>query len=115
MRKLVSVIGVLVLLSVAWYFFTDGTMGMDAAKKKFVQQAQDAIVSNVEPDEVAALAMRAINLTQGEHGAELWRLKADWGNMRRKDNVLELEKPRFTYYMPPDYKAITVVAVRGDI
>ena len=115
MRKLVSVFSGLLLFVAAWYFFTDGTMHLDTAKKKLVQQAQDAVISNVNPDEVAALAMKAINLTQGEHGVELWRLKADWGNMRRKDNILELEKPRFTYYMPPDNKAITIASGKGDI
>ena len=115
MRRLASAVGVLVFLATAWYFFTDGTLRMDAVKKKIVQQAQDAVVSNVDPDEVAALAMRAISLTQGEQGAELWRLKADWGNMRRRDNILELEKPWFTYYMPPDGKAIAIASEKGDI
>ena len=59
--------------------------------------------------------MKAINLTQGEHGAELWRLKADWGNMRRRDNVKELEKPKFTYYMPPDNAELQVASNKGEI
>ncbi|MCC8194545.1 MAG: hypothetical protein LIP28_07870 [Deltaproteobacteria bacterium] len=115
MKKIIGALGVLLALGVGWYIFTDGTMSLGAAKKKLVQKAQDAVVSNADPEDVAALAMKAINLTQGEHGAELWRLKANWGNMRRKDNVMELEKPDFTYYMPPDNKAIFIVGDKGEI
>ena len=115
MKKIVGALCAFIALGVAWYIFTDGTLSMQAAKKQLVQKAQDAIVSNANPEDVAALAMKAINLTQGEHGVELWRLKAEWGNMRRRDNIMELEKPRFTYYMPPDSKAVIIVSDKGEI
>ena len=115
MKKIIGALCVLLALGVAWYVFTDGTFRVDSAKKKLVRQAQDAVINNADPEDVAALAMKAITLTQGEHGAELWRLKADWGNMRRRDNVMELEKPRFTYYMPPDNKSIAIASDKGEI
>ena len=116
MKKLLGAACVLLIaLGVAWYLLTDGAMNLDDAKKQLARTAQDVVISTADPEDVAALAMKAINLTQGEHGAELWRLKADWGNMRRRDNVMELEKPRFTYYMPPDNKAISIASDKGDI
>lgn len=115
MKKLFAAAAFLAVLAVGWYFFTDGTMSMKGAKKKLVREARDAALEHAAPEEVAALAMKAMNLTQGEHGAELWRLKADWGNMRRSDQILELEKPRFTYYMPPEHIELTIVSDKGEI
>ncbi|SBV93957.1 exported hypothetical protein [uncultured delta proteobacterium] len=115
MKKILGALSVFIALGIAWYIFSDGGLNLGAAKKQIVQTAQDAVVSNAAPEDVAALALKAISLTQGEHGAELWRLKADWGNMRRRDNVMELEKPHFTYYMPPDNKAVTITSSKGEI
>ncbi len=115
MKKLIGALCAFIVLFIAWYLFTGGELSFDAAKKQIVRQAQDAIIKTADPEDVAALAMRAITLTQGEHGAELWRLKAEWGNMRRRDNIMELEKPRFTYYMPPDNKPVEITSEKGDI
>lgn len=116
MRKLFGAACViLIALGAAWYILADGASSFNAAKKEVVEKAQDAILNNATPEDVAALAMKAINMSQGERGMELWRLKADWGNVRRKDNVMELEKPRFTYYMPPDNKAISILSDKGDV
>lgn len=116
MRKLFGAASILLIaLGGAWYIIADGTLSFNAAKKQVVEKAQDAILNNASPEEVAALAMKAITMTQGEQGIELWRLKADWGNMRRKDNVMELEQPRFTYYMPPDNKVVSILSDKGDI
>lgn len=105
----------LIAIVVAWYIIADGTSIFKAAKKQVVEKAQDAILNNTSPEDVAALAMKTITMTQGEQGMELWRLKADWGNMRRRDNVMELEQPRFTYYMPPDNRAVLILSDKGDI
>ena len=115
MKKFFGLIAALLVLGIAWHLFSGGSLSPRSIKKRIVQEAQDAVLSTVDPENVATLAMKTINLTQGEKGVELWRLKADWGNIRRKDNVMELEKPRFTYYMPPDNKAVTIVAEKGEI
>ncbi len=115
MKKVFGALGVLIAFGIAWYVFFDGGLSINTAQKQLAQKAQDAVITNASPEEVAALAVKAINLTQGENGVELWRLKANWGNMRRRDNVMELEKPNFTYYMPPDNKVITVTSNKGDI
>ena len=116
MKKVFGAVGVLLIaIGVAWFVFFDGSAMLTTARKDLARKAQDAIIENSDTENVAALAMKAINLAQGEHGIELWRLKAEWGNMRRKDNIMELEKPRFTYYMPPDNKAVLIESDKGDI
>lgn len=116
MKKLFGAVCVLLIaLGVAWYIITDGASSFNAAKKQLVEKAQDAVLNKATPEEVAALAMKAITMTQGEQGMEIWRLKASWGNVRRKDSVMELEKPMFTYYMPPDNKAVTILSDKGDV
>lgn len=99
----------------AWFIFSDGTMSLEATRRKLVEKATDVVAEKANPEDVAALALKAINLTQGEKGIELWRLKADWGNMRRSDNIMELEKPKFTYYMPPDNDEVHIASLKGDI
>lgn len=115
MKKIFLSVCIAAALFVAWYMYTDGTMSLKAARKKIVKEAQEAVVQGASPEDVAALAMKAINMTQGEHGAELWRLKAEWGNVRRKDNVMELEKPNFTYYMAPDNIPMNVTSEKGEV
>lgn len=115
MKKIIGVIIILVAACAGWYLLTDGTMSLKGAREKIVREAQDAVLNAANPQDVAALAMKTINMTQGEHGSELWRLKADWGNMRRDAEVMELEKPRFTYYMPPDNVEVSIHSDTGEI
>lgn len=116
MKKWLFFLCTLLVLGGGWYFLTDGSLSWKDAKRKVLRQARDAVVATVKDSEdVATLAMKAISLTQGEHGVELWRLKADWGNMRRIDNIMELSNPSLTYILPPENKEITVISTRGDI
>ncbi len=96
-----------------WLFFKSDTL--EAAKEEVKQKVQDLAAGTAKPDDIAALAVKAIDLTQGEHGLELWRLKAEWGSMRREGGILELEKPRFTYYMPPRNEEVRVSSDLGDV
>ena len=111
-----SIFLVLALISLgAWYYITDGEMTLDAAKKGIRNAALDTVAHSVKPEDVAALALKTIEFKQGENGIELWRLKADWGNMRRNGETMELEKPRFTYYMPPDNNEVAITSNKGDL
>lgn len=96
-----------------WLFFKP--LSLDAVKEELKEKAQDVAQGTAKADDLAALAVKAIDLTQGEHGVELWRLKAEWGNMRREGGLLELEKPSFTYYMPPNNEEVRVKAETGDV
>ncbi len=44
-------------------------------------------------DDDVGLAMKGIQVSQGEKGTEEWRLFADWATMRRKTGVLQVENP----------------------
>ena len=44
--------------------------------------------------------MKTINLSQGEGGLELWRLKAEWANMQKEDGKIVVDRPSLTYFMP---------------
>lgn len=96
-----------------WLFFKP--LSLDAVKEELKEKAQSVAQGTTKADDLAALAVKAIDLKQGEHGVELWRLKAEWGNMRREGGLLELEKPNFTYYMPPHNEEVRVKAETGDV
>ncbi len=98
----------------AWYYLF-GTSDFDQAKKNLKESAQNAVLSNAKPEDVAALAVKAIEMKQGEHGVELWRLKAEWGNVRQEGGLLELKKPKFTYLMPPDNAELQVTSEQGEV
>ena len=74
-----------------WLFFKSDTL--EAAKEEVKQKVQDIAAGAAKPDDIAALAVKAIDMTQGEHGLELWRLKAEWGSMHREGGMLELAAP----------------------
>lgn len=115
MKKIFFAVFAAGALLVAWYIYTDGTMNLKNARKKIIQEAQEAVVQSASPEDVAALAMKAVNMTQGENGAELWRLKAEWANVRRKDNIMELEQPKFTYYTAPDNVPLSITSEKGEV
>lgn len=96
-----------------WLFFKP--LSLDAVKEELKEKAQGVAKGMAKADDLAALAVKAIDLKQGEHGIELWRLKAEWGNMRREGGLLELEKPNFTYYMQPHNEEVRVKAETGDV
>ncbi len=68
-----------------------------------------------EKTDSVSLALKAITLSQGEKGLEIWRLKASWAGMAQKDGLISVEKPRLVYYMPPDNQELHVDADTGDI
>jgi LPS export ABC transporter protein LptC len=60
------------------------------------------------------LALKTITLSQGEGGFELWRLKAEWANILKQDDIIFLTKPRLTYFMEDD-KVMYVQSDSGDV
>jgi LPS export ABC transporter protein LptC len=61
------------------------------------------------------LALKAITLTQGEGGFELWRLKAEWASIQKQDDKIFLLQPRLTYFMREDDKILYVQSDTGDV
>ncbi len=92
-----------------------GLPGFKQAQQTLKETAKNVALGAAKPEDVAALAVKAIEMKQGEHGIELWRLKAEWGNVRQEGGLLELEKPRFTYYMPPNNEEIRIVSEVGEV
>jgi LPS export ABC transporter protein LptC len=60
------------------------------------------------------LALKAIILSQGEGGFERWRLKAEWANMQKRDDIIFLIKPRLTYFME-DGNVIYIQSDGGNV
>ncbi len=48
-------------------------------------------------EEVAGLAIKGINLFQGNKGIELWRLKASWAHMSQNGEQIDVEMPVVRY------------------
>lgn len=70
-------------------------------KKNILSEAVDAIT---EQDPLA-LALKNIELTMGENGFEVWRLKAQWASMKESDGSIEVLKPQIVYSMSEDAHA----------
>ena len=43
------------------------------------------------------LAIKGINLFQGNKGLELWRLKASWAHMSQNGDTIDVDKPVVRY------------------
>ena len=50
-------------------------------------------------EEAAGLAIKGINLFQGDKGIELWRLKASWAHMSQEGEVIDVERPVVHYLL----------------
>ena len=52
--------------------------------------------------EAATLAIKGINLLQGEKGFEFWRLKAEWAAMHQENDVIDVREPKVRYTLGED-------------
>ncbi len=66
-------------------------------------------------EESATMALKSIELVQGESGKMIWRLRTSSAIMRRQDGNIEVREPRLTYFLKPDDKELFVQAELGDI
>lgn len=76
-----------------------------------------SVVQNAEEADTNPLnlALKNISLTQGENGFELWRLKAEWANVIKENDLIIMEEPRLTYFMKDGGKVLFVQSKRGEI
>ncbi|MDR2125150.1 MAG: LPS export ABC transporter periplasmic protein LptC [Desulfovibrio sp.] len=72
-------------------------------------------LSELKNEAALNLALKSISLSQGEGGAELWRLKAEWAGLQKSEDLLVVEKPRLTYFMKEDGKVMHVSSANGNI
>ena len=80
-----------------------------ATKKDDQEKAPDSSQSALD------LALKAITLTQGAGGFELWRLKAEWASIQKQDDKIFLLSPMLTYFMREDDKVMYVQSDSGDV
>jgi hypothetical protein len=61
------------------------------------------------------LSIKNINLSQGEGGSELWRLKAEQAGMLQENGGIIVQRPSLTYFMPEKDAVLLVTSDRGII
>lgn len=71
--------------------------------------------SLVDQKSALHLAFKTINLFQGEGGFTLWRLRADWANLRQQDGIILVETPALVYHMPPNNEELHVKSATGEV
>ena len=79
------------------------------------RESIDQFSSAAEQGQNLDLALKEVSLSQGEGGFELWRLKAEWANVRQQGEFIFVEQPRLTYFMSDDGKVMHVSSSKGDI
>lgn len=93
-----------------------GIKSLDGAKLQ-----GNATQSGNPLEEVAGLAIKGINLFQGNKGLELWRLKASWAHMSQNGDTIDVDKPVVRYALGegsasnPDDDVLDVQAQLGKI
>lgn len=70
---------------------------------------------NVSPEEGMDLSLKGIELSQGEQGEELWRLKAQTAFYVQEEDVVQLGSPEITYFLQPEMQKIFIQANKGVI
>lgn len=65
-------------------------------------------------EEAVGVAMKGIELVQGEKGIELWRLKATWAQLRQNNNVIDVDSPDLVYQMDNGGQ-LRIVAEKGEV
>lgn len=84
-----------------------------------MRQALETAISGGHADpatleEAVGVAMKGIELVQGEKGIELWRLKATWAQLRQSNNVIDVDSPDIVYQMDGG-KQVRILAKKGEV
>lgn len=66
-------------------------------------------------EEAVGLALKGINLVQGENGLELWRLKASWASLREEGGQIDVEMPDMVYRVGDAETPLHVTANKGNV
>lgn len=123
---LVAMVIVLVLAG-GWYLSRSGSVSLlgkmaEVARQEAISTLDGAATENGNPlEEAAGLAIKGINLFQGDKGIELWRLKASWAHLTREGGDINVEKPVVRYALGeasaanPDDDVLDVKALKGQV
>lgn len=109
-------IGVALLVSLTLLFFIyEPSENSEQKASGANTSAENDETSASEGEQTLDLALKSVNLSQGEGGFEIWRLKAEWANVRKQGEAVIVEKPRLVYFMDEGEKTLHVSSSTGDI
>lgn len=100
MNKRLLIVFVLLGLGAGGYYFT-----AQDEEKPSNEVRQQVSTDPVEPESVMDLALKGIDLLQGEMGEEQWKLKAELAYYSEEDGVIQVSNPEITYYLKSDSNA----------
>lgn len=93
-----------------------GVVAMSMVSEKVVHEVRMAVQKNQQgPEGVVDLTLKGVELLQGEHGEELWRLEAQGAWYDQKEGVIQVSHPVITYILKPDKQELVVRSVRGVV
>ncbi len=129
MKKILLPVALILLLILAggWYIFhSEKTSLLEKMAKVTKREGIQALeVATDEKGnqlkETAGLAIKGINLFQGDNGVELWRLKASWAHLTQENGNINVDQPVIRYALgdassaTPDADVLDVKALKGKI
>ncbi len=119
--------GLILILAGGVYFFHGEKVSLlgkvaELARKEGLAKLDAASTGSDNPlEEAAGLAIKGINLFQGDDGVELWRLKATWAHLTREGGDINVDRPVVRYALGdasaanPDDDVLDVKALKGQI
>ena len=128
-RRLVLALAGALLFGVCWLFLRQGlplrpddseqkTPGRNGTERRVQDDASLALETPGDSDSgdnALRLALKSINLSQGEGGFELWRLKAEWATVQKQDETIVVEKPHLTYFVKDGAPPMLIRSATGSI
>ena len=120
LKKLLLFVALAALATLFFVFFSYDASTPLSPQKKTLSVNATAVADRVANTSAQTspsgldLAMKSINLSQGENGFELWRLRATAASIVKKDEFIFLTLPRLRYFMK-DGTELKVVSDSGEI
>ncbi len=107
MKKFIStllIVSIFIILSI-WWFYNQTSSSPQSINADFSLVSQKQEFHNLE--ETLNLALKGVNLVQGENGIELWRLKASWAKLSRDGDTIDVDNPIVNYILGDTSKGDT--------
>jgi hypothetical protein len=104
-KKMSGVLALLALAGIVWLGYGSWRLRQENARgaaNKIVRSPDLGALLDTRPEDLAdavGLAVRGIDLAQGGDGREIWRLRAEWGVLRRESGTVEVRAPRVRYIL----------------
>ena len=124
---LLAVVALVLILAGGVYLFRSEKVSLlgkvaELAKKEGITALDAATTEDGNPlEDVVGLAIKGINLFQGDEGIELWRLKASWAHLAREGGEITVDSPVVRYALGdasaanPEDDVLDVEARKGKI